>query len=76
MSKNIDKINKALDKCSLKAKDIDYMHPHAGPEMCGPEGGWLVETTSGNIFLGLNKEMLLKDIDFYYRHHCLDNKYE
>ena len=43
MSKNTDKIGKALWEKGYTAKTINWTPIRRGCEMCGPEGGWYIE---------------------------------
>lgn len=43
MSKNIDKITKALNKKGYVLKHAKWTPIRSGPIMCGPEGGWYIE---------------------------------
>ena len=40
MSKNTDKITKALNAKNYQVTDIDWEPIGQAPIMCGPEGGW------------------------------------
>ena len=42
MSKNKDKITKALNKKGYQPTDLEWTPLGQSPIMCGPEGGWLV----------------------------------
>jgi hypothetical protein len=63
MSRNKDKIIKTLAKYGLEAKEIDYQPLGPCFEMCGPEGGWLVETTTGEMYLAYNINELINNIE-------------
>jgi hypothetical protein len=65
MSRNTDKIKKALAKYGQEAIEIDWKPLGQNVEMCGPEGGWFVETKNNAIFMAYNINDLLKEIDTY-----------
>ena len=73
MSRQRDKIIKALRKYNFEAKEIDYMRPHGDFEMSGQEGGWLVETVDGRFLVGLDVDQLIECIEFEAEFHPATN---
>ena len=43
MSRNTDKIGKALSEKGYTANKIEWTPIRRGCEMCGPEGGWYID---------------------------------
>lgn len=43
MSKNTDKITKALKEKGYVPTDLEWMPIGGSPIMCGPEGGWFID---------------------------------
>lgn len=43
MSKNTDKITKALKEKGYTSTDLEWTSIGGSPIMCGPEGGWYID---------------------------------
>ncbi len=73
MSRNTQKIEKALRDRGLTAEHIVWEAMGKNMGMCGPSGGWFVEANKNGKyeawFVGLNIEHLLKDIERYDEHY-------
>lgn len=69
MSRNKDRIIKTLAKYNLEAEEIDWQPIGKSFEMCGPEGGWFVRLTNGNIYMAYSINELINEIETYEGHH-------
>jgi hypothetical protein len=69
MSKNKDRIIKTLAKYNLEADEIDWQPIDIAFEMCGNSGGWFVHLTNDKIYMGLNIDQLINEIETYEGHH-------
>lgn len=49
MSRNTDKITKALLDKGYQPKEMCWNPIRSGPEMCGPEGGWYIEVETVSL---------------------------
>jgi hypothetical protein len=63
MSRNKDKIIRALNAKGYEVADIDWTPIGGSPIMCGPEGGWYVEYNEGDVILGYNIKEVLEEIE-------------
>ena len=62
MSRNKKKIEKALSAKGYNAQSISWTPIGGSMEMCGPEGGWVVELKREFIF-GYNVNEVIGQID-------------
>ncbi|MFA5129234.1 MAG: hypothetical protein WC445_04775 [Patescibacteria group bacterium] len=63
MSKARKEILKALKNVMLDLKSIKYEHPYGNFEMIGKFGGWTIETTDFQVFLGWNYQEVIEAIN-------------
>lgn len=68
MSRNADKIRKALEVKGWEAEEIFWEPIGSAPIMCGPEGGWYVGCYSEALnkyetILGYNIQEVLEEIE-------------
>jgi hypothetical protein len=63
MSRNKNKIIKTLAKYNLTAITLDWQPIGIAYEMCGPCGGWLVETNEGDTYMAYNINELINYIE-------------
>ena len=64
MSRNKGKIEKALKDAGIPFKRVEWHIITKGPEMCGPEGGWVLVDTNGCTvdWLGYNVKWALETV--------------